>query len=161
MLHISNRILISLLLLALTQIANSTSVHPNGIDVRPTFPTTTDFIAAYIYGFYASPGYSLLSAPTLDTSGNVIEIDVLISSPAIVGPPILDPFSYVVDIGYLDIGSYSVTSNFYVDGILDNTISNDFSVSAVPVPAAFYLFISGVMSIFALAKRKHLTISTS
>ncbi len=65
---------------------------------------------------------------------------------------ILDPFSYSVGLGLLDAGNYSITANFFVNGILDNTINNTFAVSSVPLPVAVFLFPGGVFSLFTLGR---------
>jgi len=146
--------IISFLLLVISFAANGTSVYPDGINITPASPTTSDFIVADIYGFYATPGYSLVSTPSLNMSGNDIEVDFLVSSPDGSVIQVLDPFSYLIDIGELGAGDYNITANFYVDGFFDNTINNNFTVTAVPVPPAISLFLSGIVSIYTFTRKK-------
>ena len=129
--------------------AKAISVYPSDITIFPTPQTTNDFISAQINGSFATPGYTLNSTSLLNPTGNDFEIGFSLSSPNGIVIQILDPFSYSVGLGSLDAGDYSITANFYVDGLLDNTINNTFTVSSVPVPAAAWLFFSGILSIFS------------
>lgn len=102
-------------------------------------------------GSFATTGYTLNDL-SLTNITNDFEINFLISTPDGIVMFVLDPFSYSVDLGLLDAGDYSITANFYVDGILDNSINNNFTVSSVPLPAAAWLFLSGLFSIAAYGK---------
>ena len=95
------------------------------------------------------PGYTLNTTSLVNTGNNNFDIGFDFSAPTGIVLPVLDPFSYSVDLGVLDAGDYSIMANFYVDSLLDNTISSTFTVSAVPVPAAIWLFFSGIISLFA------------
>ena len=86
-------------------------------------------------------------------AGKNIIIAFSIIAPTGILPQVLEPFSYAVDIGYLDAGQYSIVANFYVGNVLDASISNNFTVSAVPLPAAAWLFMSGILAIFTFRRK--------
>ncbi|GMQ83885.1 MAG: hypothetical protein BMS9Abin06_0630 [Gammaproteobacteria bacterium] len=132
--------------------AKAISVYPSDITISPTPQTTNDFISAQVDGSFATPGYTLSSTSLLNTTANDFEIGFSILAPDGFIIQILDPFSYSVGLGLLDAGNYSITANFYINGILDNTINNTFTVSSVPLPAAVFLFPGGVFSLFTLGR---------
>lgn len=132
--------------------AKATSVYPSNITVTPTPQTTNDIISAQINGEFATPGYQLDSISLLNTTGNHFDIGFSLFAPDGFVIQILDPFSYTVSLDLLDAGDYSITANFYVNGFLDNTISDTFTVSSVPLPPAAWLFFSSILSIFTLGK---------
>jgi len=137
--------------------AHSISVYPNLPTINFASPTTADFIVAEITGDYATPGFILNGTPTVDIGTGGINITFDISSPS--GTPlfVLDPFNYSVDIGQLSVGDWYLTPIFYVDGIFDNTlytVSPLFTVTPVPVPAAIWLFGSGLIGLAGITRRK-------
>ena len=129
--------------------ANATSVYPSSILISPTPQTTNDFLVAEINGYFASPGYTLNTTSLVNTGNNNFYFDFDFSAPTGIALTVLDPFSYSLDLGVLDAGDYSMTAYFYVDSLLDNTIGSTFTVKAVPIPAAIWLFFSGIISLFA------------
>lgn len=136
--------------------AHSTSVFPNPPSINFAAPTTVDFVIAYITGNYATPGFVLNAPPTVDIGAGGINITFDTSSPTGPTPSVLDPFSYSVDIGQLSAGDWYLTPIFYVDGVFDNAVYSTlplFTVTAVPVPAAFWLFGSGLLVLARIAKR--------
>lgn len=132
--------------------AKAISVYPSDIAISPTPQTSNDYLFAQISGEFATPGYTLNSISSPIISNNNIGINFSFSAPDGIVIQILDPFSYSVGLGLLDAGDYSITANFYVNGILDNIINNTFTVSSVPLPPAAWLFISGIFSILTLSK---------
>ena len=137
--------------------ANSASVYLDVPSVNFTSPTTDDFIVAEITGSYATPGFMLNSSPTVDIGVGGIGITFDVSSPSGIQPFVLDPFNYFVDIGQLSAGEWYVTPTFYVDGILDAQLTTSlplFTVTAVPVPTAAWLFGSGLIGLIGVARRK-------
>lgn len=137
--------------------ANSAYVYLDPPSINFTSPTTDDFIVAEISGSYATPNFVLNSSPTVDIGVGGINITFDVSSPSGNQLDVLDPFSYSVDIGQLSVGDWYVTPTFYVDGLLDaqlTTLLPLFTVTAVPVPAAVWLFGSGLIGFLGLARRK-------
>ena len=124
----------------------SASVSAAIINVLPASPTTSDFLVANVSGSYGAAGYSLLYSQTLYYPDNTINIDLFIDSPEI-SASVISYYSYDIDLGFLDKGSYSISADFYFDGIQKLTVSNNFEVSSVPVPAAVWLFFTGLLSI--------------
>ncbi len=153
MINKSKKVLL-LLLLTTSLAANGASVYLSDLNVNPVSPLTSDFIVAGIEGSYATPGYFLVDAPMLSISGNDIAIDFMVNSPSGIVPDVLDPFSYMVDVGNLNVGFYNIRASFYVDAVFDDAIDDSFIVSAVPIPPAVFLFLSGVISFYAFAKKK-------
>ncbi|RKZ59317.1 MAG: hypothetical protein DRQ44_13820 [Gammaproteobacteria bacterium] len=137
--------------------ANSASVNLNLPSINFTAPTTDDFIVAEISGSYATPNFVLNSSPIIDIGVGGINITFDVSSPSGYQLDVLDPFNYSVDIGQLSVGDWYVTPTFYVDGLLDaqlTTLLPLFTVTAVPVPAAAWLFGSGLIGLIGVARRK-------
>lgn len=66
----------------------------------------------------------------------------------------LTPFSVNADIGVLAEGTYSANARFYVDDVLEQKLRDSFKVSAVPLPAAVWLFASGLIGLIGMAWRK-------
>jgi hypothetical protein len=129
-------------------------VYPSGIAVSPTPQTTGDFLTVEVSGDFSSTGFSLSGDPQLSIIGKSIGIDFFVVNPNVIVLPVLIPFSYPVDLDYLAAGDYSITANFFVDGLFDNSISDAFTVSAIPVPAAAWLFGSGLIGLVGLARCK-------
>ena len=155
------RNLIKYILLALTiftiNYANSASVFPNLPSINFTSPTTADFIVADISGNYSTPGFVLNGSPAVDIGIGGINITFDISSPIGPKPQVIDPFDYSVDVGLLSAGDWYLTPIFYVDGAFDTalfTMAPLFTVTAIPLPAATWLFGSGLIGLIGLARRK-------
>lgn len=140
--------------------ANSTSVYLDLPSINFAAPTTNDFIIADITGNYATPGFTLNSSPTINIGSGSINIIFDISSPTNITPFVLDPFNYSVDVGLLSAGDWYITPTFYVDGIFDAQLTTFLplfsvtEVTAVPVPAAVWLFGSGLLGLVGVARRK-------
>ena len=134
------------------------SVYPSdNISVLPSPATVQDFLTADVTGFFATPGYGLDRIAVDFGTGNNIIVSFSIIAPTGIVPQVLVPFSYTVDLGNLDAGQYSIVADFYVGNVLDASISNNFTVSAVPLPAAAWLFMSGILAIFTLRRKVRLT----
>jgi hypothetical protein len=134
--------------------ARAISVYPSELAISPIPHTTQELLTADVIGEFATPGFTLIGNPQLSISAQSIVIDFLILSPTHVVPQVLWPFSYSVELGFLAAGAYSITANFSVDGVFDNSISDAFTVSAIPVPAATWLFGSGLLALIGIARRK-------
>lgn len=149
---------ISLVLTIITaNYAHSASVFLEPPSINFTSPTTNDFIIADISGDYSTPGFVLNGSPIVDIGIGAINISFDISSPIGPQPTVLEPFNYFVDIGLLSAGDWYLTPLFYVDGNFDSTITSIvplFTVSEVPVPAAAWLFGSGLLGLIGVARRK-------
>lgn len=146
------RHLIATVLLFSSLSVSAVSVLPSDIFISPTPPTASDFLSAQISGVFITPGFTLDNTPLLNISGNLINISFQINSPT--GPVIqvLAPFTYNVDLGLLNAGIYSITADFYIDRTFDSAIKSQLNVSAVPVPAAAWLFISGILAMLSLRR---------
>jgi len=151
------KLLIAAIILTISNYANSASVYLDLPSINFTSPTTDEYIVAEISGSYATPGFSLNSAPTVDIGIGGVNIVFDVSSPSGIQPFVLDPFNYSVDIGQLSAGDWYLTPIFFVDGVFDAQLTTSlplFSVSAVPVPAAIWFFGSGLIGLVGFARRK-------
>ena len=134
------------------------SVYPTDLSVLPSPATVHDLLTADVTGFFATPGYVLDSIALDFGTGNNVIVSFSIMAPTGIVPQVLEPFSYTVDMGYhLGAGQYSILADFYVDNVLDASISNNFTISSVPLPAAAWLFMSGILAIFTLRRKVRLT----
>ena len=145
--------LIKYIILALsiftTNHANSASVFLNPPSINFTSPTTEDFIVADISGHYSTPGFVLNGSPTVDIGIGGINMTFDVNSPTSPQPDVLDPFNYSVNVGQLSAGDWYLTPIFYVDGVFDNAL-----FTTVPVPAAVWLFVSGLIGLVGVTRRK-------
>jgi hypothetical protein len=139
------------LFLFILAVTFETSAYAANISVIPALPTTNDYIVANIAGEHFTSGYTLDSYQLFFDSANSINIDLFIDAPAGIVLMVMTPFSYDIDIGSLVAGTYSISADFYFDGIFRNTVNNTFSVSSVPEPAAGWLLFSGILAIFSFA----------
>ncbi len=89
--------------------------------------------------------------PLVTIAENNIGIDFNSSSPDGIVLFMLMPFSINANIGLLNAGAYNVNANFYVDGILEHTLTDSFTV--VPLPAGVWLFGAGLIVLFSLNKK--------
>ena len=137
--------------------ANAASVYLNPPSINFTSPTTEDFIVADISGYYSTPNFVLNTSPTVNIGVGGIDIIFDISSPSGEQLFVTDPFNYSVNIGQLSAGDWYLTPMFYVDGVFDSAVFTTvplFTVTAVPVPAAIWLFGSGLLGLVGVARRK-------
>ena len=130
--------------------AKAMTIYPSDIAISPTPQTNNDYLYAEISGDFSELGFTLNSISSPIISNNYIDINFSFTALDGGAYQALEPFSYSVALGLLDSGDYSITANFYIDELLDSTINNTFTVSAVPLPAAAWLFISGILSILTL-----------
>jgi len=131
-------------------------VGPDNISILPSPQTTNDILSARITGFLPTPGFILDSPPSLSISANTIDITFFLSPPTNAIIQVLDPFTFDVVLGKLAPGGYLINANFNIDQTFSK-ISHYFKVSPVPVPAAVWLFLSGIVSIFSLTRLKRST----
>jgi len=151
---ILHRVLFLMLLMMVSFSANAISIYPEGIGITPISPLVNEFIVADVYGYYATPGYTLTNAPTVSISGSDIAIDFAISGPRGIMAQVLEPFSYLIDIGTLSVGAYSITANFYVNNVFNGNVGANFTVNEVPTPSTIFLFLSGVLFIYKFTQKK-------
>lgn len=104
-----------------------------------------------VFGELESTGFVLDSTSVFST-GTSHTIAFEMTSPAQAQLAIFEPFWYTADLGVLVAGEHSITAEFHVDGRLDATLSDSFTVSSVPLPAALWLFSSGAL-VYTLAGR--------
>ena len=139
--------LIKYLLLAicifLSTFVKAAAVDPLGINY--SIQANNEYLIT-TYGNFESNGF-ILNSSSISSIGTSHIINFQISSPTELQLALEAPFSYTSNIGLLNTGEHFFTSNFYVDGILDNTISDSYILSSVPLPAATWLFISGFISL--------------
>lgn len=139
----------------LPSIAQSASILNPALTINPAPPLTTqDVIYAELSGDFATSGFVIDGDPLVTLSGNNIAIDFNSSSPTGIVLFVLTPFSVNADIGLLNAGTYNVISDFYVDGILEHTLNSSITVSAIPLPAAVWLFASGLIGLIGVTGRK-------
>ena len=122
------------------------------ITINPEEPTTSDFIIAEIEGVFSTPGFEIPADPIVEILGNAIEIDVSAFSLPGDWAQVITPFIVEADIGNLAAGEYQATAYLHIDGMLIESGATSFSV--VPVPAAVWLFGSGLLGLIGVAKRK-------
>ena len=146
-----------ILIIFTTNYANSTSVFLNSPSINFASPTTEDFIVADISGYFSTPNFVLNGSPTVDIGIGGINITFDVTSPSGAQLFITDPFNYSVNVGQLSAGDWYLTPIFYVDGVFDNTVYSIaplFTVTAVPLPAAIWLFGSGLVGLTGAVRRK-------
>jgi hypothetical protein len=122
------------------------------VTINPEEPTTSDFIIAEIAGSFPTPGYEIPADPIVEILGNAIEIDVFAFSLPGIWPQVVTPFIVEADIGNLAAGQYPATAYLNIDGMLVDSGFTHFNV--VPVPAAVWLFGSGLLGLIGVARRK-------
>ncbi len=133
--------------------ASEVNVGPHDISISPSPATTGDFLTAEISGFLPTPLFTLDSPPAVSITGNTIDISFFLSPPGGIITQVLDPFSFIVDIGKLDDGFYSLNANFYINKQF-STLKYKFEVAPVPLPAAAWLFLTGIISMFSFSRLK-------
>ena len=124
-----------------------------GVDILPPNPGSSDFILANIYGDFSTTGVTIPNNPTVSIIGEDIFVDIFSIAEGI-GLTILWPYSTSAAIGLLPKGNYNLTANLYLNNIIDDTFTQTISVSAVPIPAAVWLFSSGLFGLAGVARRK-------
>ncbi len=130
---------------------HAASIYGGSIDITPTTPDINDFLVANISGSYGSAGYIFENAQLQSISNDTVNIDLFIDAPNGPSLTVISDFFYSVNLGPLSAGTYTISADFYFDGNLENTIVNTFEVSAVPIPAAAWLFLTGLISIFSIS----------
>jgi len=136
--------------------ANEISVGPHDIIISPFPATADDFLTAEISGYLPTPGFTLDSPPSVNITGNTIDISFFLSPPDGIIIQVLDPFTFLVDIGKLNDGFYALNANFYINKKI-STLKYKFEVAPVPLPAAAWLFLTGIISMFSFSRLKRTT----
>jgi len=139
------------LLLFLSLPANAAFI--NTIDISPDPALSTSEIVANIAGDLADPSY-FISSTSLNLSGNTFIYDIFSDTSGGITPQILVPFEVSEILGTLLPGEYSFIANGYIGDRLTSTLSTTFAVSAVPLPASIWLFLSGIVVFFKYGRRK-------
>ena len=122
------------------------------ITINPETPTTSDFIIADIAGKFSSPGFRIRGNPIVEILETSIEIEVSAHSLPGIWAAVITPFIVEADIGYLAAGQYQATAYLNIDDMLVDSGETQFSV--VPVPAAVWLFGSGLVGLIGIARSK-------
>ncbi len=100
------------------------------VTITPNPPLTkTDPISAILSGNFSTPGFGV-NTSILITANN-IQIDFNSSSPINFVPQLITPFSSNVNIGMLNAGNYTLTTNFLEDGILQHTLTSSLTVASI------------------------------
>ena len=140
-------------------IGESAVIYNTTLSIQPSPPITTQHsILAVLGGLFSDSGFCPLpnscSTSVTISSGNIgIDFFATHIDPAFQS---LVSFSYSANIGYLGAGSYTATAYFYVDNILNaaNTVSNSFTVFAVPTPSTLYLVVAGLFALCPLNRKR-------
>lgn len=120
----------------------------------PDAPLTTDTVHVDLSGTFPTAGYQLDDSPSVTISGNRIDIAFYAWSPTGFVAQVFTPFSAIADIGVLAEGTYNANARFYVDNVIEHTLHDSFTVSAIPLPAAVWLFVSGLIGLIGIGWRK-------
>lgn len=144
----------SCILLSANAFSASTSIYDPSMAIFPEAPLTTDSIYAELSGTFPTAGYLVDDSPSVTISDNKIDIAVYAWSPIGLVAQVFTPFSVNTDIGVLAEGTYSANARFYVDNVLEGNVHDSFKVSAVPLPAAVWLFVSGLVGLIGMTWRK-------
>jgi hypothetical protein len=145
-------------ILLLPAIAQGASIYNPALAIYPTTQITTqDAVYAQLSGDFATTGYVIEGEPLVTITANNIGINFSALPPDGIVLFVLTPFSINANIGQLNAGAYNVNANFYVNGVLEHTLTDSFTVSAVPLPAALWLFGSGLIALFSLRRKSVIT----
>jgi len=122
-------------------------------------------ITATIKGTFGNAGYAFTPNPKAykPEDDNSILIEVFTFSVPTSGAILANDevnadgsaaFSVVADMRLLSAGIYDITVDLYLDGSLFASKISQLEVSAVPLPPAVWLLLSGLVSLFAFGKKK-------
>ena len=144
----------SCILFSANAFSASVSIYDPSMTIFPEAPLTTDSIYAELSGMFPTGGYLYDDSAAVAISRNRIEIAFYATSPTGIVTQAFTPFSVTADIGVLAEGTYRANARFYVDDVLQHNLRDSFKVSAVPVPAAVWLFASGLVGLIGMSWRK-------
>ncbi len=143
--------------------ANAASVAYNGnagtldsIVFSPDPATSLSNITAAIQGTLSLQGYAVspnaeITSP--DNQNNIFISLFIVESAASNPDGVASPFEVLADIGLLAVGIYNVKVDLWLQGHSIDSITSQLEVSAVPLPAAVWLLLSGLISLFAFGKK--------
>ena len=135
--------------------AQSASIYNPALTLYPEPPLTTqDSVYAELSGDFATAGFVIDGDPSVTIAGNRINIAFYALAPTGFVAQVIIPFSVNAGIGLLNEGTYDVSAGFYVDNVLEHQLNDSLTVSAIPLPAAVWLFGSGVIAMIGLARRE-------
>ena len=144
--------LFAILLLATSVSSHAALLAAPDISISPTPSTTDDYLYATVSGSYVTAGHLLINTPVANISANTIDIDFFIDEPDGPASTVIIDFSYVIDLGFLNEGNYDINAYFYMDSFIDQVANNSLTVSAVPVPAAVWLLMSGLLTLLTVGR---------
>ena len=144
----------SCILLSANAFSASVSIYNPAMAIFPEAPLTTDSVYAELSGIFKTAGFQIDDTPSVRVSGNHINIVFNAVAPTGLVLQVLTPFTVTADIGVLTEGTYRANARFYVDDVLEHNLRDSFKVLAVPVPAAVWLFASGLVGLIGMAWRK-------
>lgn len=125
-----------------SQSVTVTSVAVNNL--QASYCTNT---SVTVSGMHAYPGYTLLGSSS-SVAGFNITIIVNYTQPG-VGIPVATPYSQVVNLGLLPVGTYSVTTNGQFNGTTTSTYTSTIVVGSVGCCSADASFTSSANNLMA------------
>ena len=143
-----------ILILLFVSFNSHASIIVQDFSILPSNSVTTATDVFATYDVFTSNN-SFLSSPTqINSFGTNIAIDVFIFEGLLT---VTNSISETLFIGQLPVATYGITANFYDTSsgiaVLRTSLTEQLNVSAVPVPSALLLFLSG-LGIFTI-KRTH------
>ena len=134
----------------------------DSLTIDPQNPTPFDSITATLAGQFNKSGYTFSDQIDVIIENNLISISFYALKPTggknSYAPT---PFEVVANIGSLSLGIYDITATLFLNGKNVNSISSQFEVAAVPIPAAIWLLLTGLASLIAFRRTPGPVIQTA
>ena len=100
----------------------------------PIEPWMSDWIRLRVTGEFPTSGYTFPSPPQLTISGGAITVEIPAARPQGVVLQVITPFEIAVDLGRLEVGTYTVTARLTIDGMLAASLKKGFTVAPNEIP---------------------------